>query len=100
MTQKSENTLLLKAVKEGDQAALDSLVERNMGLAHSVALRFTGRGMEYEDLVQTGVVGMIKAARSFDPGYGCAFSTYAVPYIAGEIKRTLRDDGRRRSGTL
>ena len=89
----TDNSLLLRSVREGDQAALDALVERNMGLARSVALRFTGRGMEYEDLVQTGVIGMIKAARSFDPGYGCVFSTYAVPYIAGESKRVLRDDG-------
>lgn len=88
-----DNFALLTRIKQGDQTALDSLVERNMGLVRNIAKRFTGRGIDYEDLVQIGVIGMIKAARSFDPAYGCVFSTYAVPHISGEIKRTLRDDG-------
>ncbi|MBQ7160263.1 MAG: sigma-70 family RNA polymerase sigma factor [Clostridia bacterium] len=93
MSERDENSALLLALKDGDESALDAIVERNMGLVRSAALRFTGRGMEYDDLVQTGVIGMIKAARSFDPSFGCVFSTYAVPLIIGEIKRTLRDDG-------
>ena len=64
-----------------------------MGLVRSIALRFRGRGTEYEDLVQIGTIGMLKAIRSFDPERGYAFSTYAVPLITGEIRRHLRDDG-------
>ena len=59
----------------------------------SIALRFTGRNVDYEDLCQIGHIGMIKAIRNFDITRNCAFSTYAVPLIIGEIKRFLRDDG-------
>ena len=62
-------------------------------LVKKIALRFIGRGVEYEDLVQIGTIGMLKAIRSFDVERGTAFSTYAVPKIAGEIRRFLRDDG-------
>ncbi len=68
-------------------------VEENMGLVHSVAKRFVGRGTEYEDLVQIGCIGLIKAVNNFDESTGYKFSTYAVPMIMGEIKRHLRDDG-------
>lgn len=64
-----------------------------MGLVKSLALRFTGRGADYEDLVQLGTIGMLKAARNFDFSQNTRFSTYAVPLILGEIKRFLRDDG-------
>lgn len=64
-----------------------------MGLVYSVVKRFSGRNREVEDLVQIGAIGLIKAAKRFDPGYGVQFSTYAVPMIIGEIKRFLRDDG-------
>ena len=77
----------------GAMAATEELVEANMGLVRSIALRFRGRGTEYEDLVQIGTIGMIKAIRSFDTERGCAFSTYAVPLITGEIRKHLRDDG-------
>ena len=73
--------------------ATEALVESNMGLVKSIALRCRGRGTEYEDLVQIGTIGMLKAIRSFDADKGCAFSTYAVPLITGEIRRHLRDDG-------
>lgn len=73
--------------------ATEALVESNMGLVKSIALRFRGRGTEYEDLVQIGTMGMLKAIRSFDAEKGCVFSTYAVPLITGEIRRHLRDDG-------
>lgn len=68
-------------------------IEENMGLVHSVAKRFIGRGVEYEDLVQIGSIGLIKAVKNFDASTGYKFSTYAVPMIIGEIKRYLRDDG-------
>lgn len=84
---------LLRRVAAGDEAALSRLVEENMGLVKSVARRFLGRGCEWEDLVQLGTVGMIHAARRFDPALGYSFSTFAVPHIAGEIRRFLRDDG-------
>ncbi|MBQ8388236.1 MAG: sigma-70 family RNA polymerase sigma factor [Clostridia bacterium] len=64
-----------------------------MGLVRSIALRFRGRGIETEDLIQIGTIGLIKAVRSFDESRGCVFSTYAVPMVMGEIRRTLRDDG-------
>ncbi len=90
---RENNAALLSRIREGDDEALSLLTEENMGLVRSLALRFTGRGVDYDDLVQTGTIGMIRAARSFDPSYGCVFSTYAVPLIVGEIKRMLRDDG-------
>ena len=69
------------------------LVEENMGLVYMVAKKFCGRGVEFEDLVQIGSVGLIKAAERFDLEYNVQFSTYAVTIIIGEIKRYLRDDG-------
>ena len=89
----TENPELLSAIKNGDNRALDILVEQNIPLVKKIASRFVGRGTDFEDLVQIGVIGMIKAARSFDFGYGTVFSTYAVPLIMGEIRRFLRDDG-------
>lgn len=83
---------LLRAQK-GDAAALAELMETNAGLVRALAFRFRGRGAEYEDLVQIGSIGMLKAIRSFDVERGTAFSTYAVPLIVGEIRRFLRDDG-------
>jgi len=79
--------------KRESMEATEELVKLNSGLVRSVALRFCGRGTEYEDLVQIGMIGMIKAIRSFDPERGTVFSTYAVPLIVGEIRRHLRDDG-------
>lgn len=83
---------------EREDAALDALVRENSGLVRTVAHRFAGRGTEEEDLVQIGMIGMIKAIRSFDLERGTAFSTYAVPLIIGEIRRHLRDDGLIRVG--
>ena len=87
------NTALLERVRDGDARAEEELVEENMGLVRQVARRFLDRGTEYEDLVQIGTIGMIKAIRSFSLERGTAFSTYAVPLIIGEIRRHLRDDG-------
>lgn len=95
---RENNAFLLSRIRDGDDVALERLIEENMGLVRSLALRFIGRGVDYEDLVQTGAIGMIRAARSFDPSYGCVFSTYAVPLIVGEIKRMLRDDGQIKVG--
>ena len=71
----------------------NAFVERNMGLVYLCAKKLTGRGAEFDDLVQAGCVGLIKAADAFDPGRGLAFSTYAVPVILGEIKRLFREGG-------
>lgn len=84
---------LIERAKGGDEAALSILVDENTGLVRSIAVRFTGRGVDYDDLCQIGHIGMIKAIRNFDLERGTAFSTYAVPLIIGEIKRFLRDDG-------
>lgn len=89
----SDNILLLQKLSEGDESVLEELIVSNMGLVRSCALRFLGRGAEYDDLLQLGSIGLLRAARSFRPELGCMFSTYAVPLIIGEIKRFLRDDG-------
>ncbi|MBR3837309.1 MAG: sigma-70 family RNA polymerase sigma factor [Clostridia bacterium] len=78
---------------KGDPAAMEAVVSTNLGLVKSIALRFVGRGVELEDLIQIGTVGMIKAIRGFDPERECRFTTYAVPHIMGEIRRYLRSDG-------
>jgi len=87
------NQELLKRASVGDDIAESELMERNLGLVRSIALRFRDRGVEYEDLVQIGSIGMFKAIKSFDISKGTAFSTYAVPLIIGEIRRFIRDDG-------
>ncbi|MBQ3085982.1 MAG: sigma-70 family RNA polymerase sigma factor [Clostridia bacterium] len=74
-------------------AVSEKFIEENLGLVHSCANRFRGRGVEYEDLFQAGCVGLVKAANGFDAERGFAFSTYAVPAILGEIKRIFRDGG-------
>ena len=83
---------LIRRSQDGDKAARDTLIEENMGLIHHVAKRFLGRGVEAEDLFQIGAIGLLKAVDRFDLGFGVRFSTYAVPMIAGEIRRFLRDD--------
>ena len=84
---------LLRQAQAGDRQASEALVEENTGLIWSVAKRFLGRGTEAEDLYQLGCLGFLKAVEGFDLAYGTQFSTYAVPKIAGEIRRFLRDDG-------
>ena len=83
----------LDAARRGDREAAGRLIEENGGLIWSVARRYFGRGVEAEDLYQLGCVGLLKAIEGFDREYGTCFSTYAVPKIAGEIRRFLRDDG-------
>lgn len=89
----AENLILLAKAQSGDEHATEELMRRNAGLVQSIAVKFCGRGTEFEDLVQIGNIGMLKAIRSFDAARGCVFSTYAVPLIFGEIRRFLRDDG-------
>ena len=84
---------LLAAAREGDEQACARLLEENSGLVWSVCRRYFGRGVDPEDLYQLGCLGFVKAVRGFQPDYGTQFSTYAVPKIAGEIRRFLRDDG-------
>ena len=71
----------------------DEFIEENLGLVHSLAHRFKGRGIEYEELYSAGCMGLVKAAKGFDESRGLKFSTYAVPVIMGEIKRLFRDGG-------
>ncbi len=75
------------------KSSRDEMIESNIGLVHSIAKRFKGRGADYEDLFQSGCVGLIKAVDNFDESKGFAFSTYAVPVIMGEIRRIFRDGG-------
>ena len=84
---------LIARSQSGDRGAAEILVEENSGLIWSVAKRFLGRGTEADDLYQLGCLGFLKAVEGFDLEYGTQFSTYAVPKIAGEIRRFLRDDG-------
>lgn len=84
---------LIALSQAGDEYAREQLVAENTGLIWSVARRFTGRGTEIEDLFQLGCLGFLKAVDGFDLCFGTQFSTYAVPKIAGEIRRFLRDDG-------
>ena len=89
-----ERTLeLIRRSQDGEKEARETLIEENMGLVHHVARRFLGRGVEAEDLFQIGAIGLMKAIDRFDLNYEVRFSTYAVPMIAGEIRRFLRDDG-------
>ena len=83
---------LIRRSQEGDKEARETLIEENLGLIHHVVKRFLGRGVEAEDLFQIGAIGLVKAVDRFDLSFDVRFSTYAVPMIAGEIKRFLRDD--------
>ena len=93
----SQNKELIRLAQASDPKsslnATENLIQNNMGLVRSVALRFRDRGTDLEDLIQIGIIGMMKAIRSFDMERETAFSTYAVPLIIGEIRRHLRDDG-------
>ena len=84
---------LLRAAQKGDRDACEQAVIENNGLIWSVVRRYYGRGVEPDDLYQLGCLGFLKAVPGFDFDYGTCFSTYAVPKIAGEIRRFLRDDG-------
>ena len=83
----------LQAARSGDEAACEQAIKENAGLIWSIVRRYYGRGVDPDDLYQLGCLGFLKALRGFDDSYGTQFSTYAVPKIAGEIRRFLRDDG-------
>ena len=89
-----ENTYekILEA-KQGNKEAMESLVKNNLGLVYNIAKRFAGRGYEQDDLNQIGAMGLVKSIKKFDPSYNVQLSTFSVPYIIGEIKRYIRDDG-------
>lgn len=84
---------LLEQAKAGDRQAGETLIQEKSGLIWSIARRYFGRGTDPDDLYQLGCLGFLKAVEGFDPAFGTQFSTYAVPKIAGEIRRFLRDDG-------
>ena len=90
-----ENTYekIVKA-QSGDEDAMASLVKNNLGLVYNIAKRFSGRGYELEDLNQIGALGLIKSIKKFDTSFDVQLSTYSVPFIMGEIKRYIRDDGK------
>lgn len=88
-----ENPRLIEKYRAGDSDAGEKIVILNRPLVYSIASRFSGRGYETEDLAAVGNLGLVKAINTFDPSRECAFSTYAVPLIFGEIRRFLRDDG-------
>ena len=83
---------ILKA-QEGDSEALEKLIESNQGLLWSIVKRFVGRGYETEDLYQIACLGFVKCIKKFDTNFEVRLSTYAVPYILGEIKRYIQEDG-------
>lgn len=89
----SRTEALIQSSQAGNREAGEILLKENAGLIWSVVKRFVGRGVEPDDLYQLGCLGFLKAIEGFDIHYGTQFSTYAVPKIAGEIRRFLRDDG-------
>ncbi len=86
------NTEYIIKAQQGDEQAMTNLIETNKGLIWSIVKRFQDRGYEIEDLYQVGVMGFIKCIKRFDSSFDVRLSTYAVPYILGEIKRYLRDN--------
>lgn len=89
----NDNIKNIKLAQEGLEEAMEELIKTNSGLVWNIVKRFTGRGYEAEDLYQIGTIGLIKAIKRFDINLEVQLSTYAVPYILGEIKRFIRDDG-------
>ena len=84
---------LIRRAKDGDAAAKETLIVENNNLIKSIVRRYLNKGVEYDDLYQLASMGLLKAINGFDESFGVRFSTYAVPMIAGEIKRFIRDDG-------
>ncbi|MEL7601985.1 MAG: SigB/SigF/SigG family RNA polymerase sigma factor [Bacillota bacterium] len=84
---------LIRRAQAGEEAAMEGLVKHNTALVKSIVKKYLGRGVEFDDLFQIGCLGLVKAIQNYDEQFNVRFSTYAVPMIAGEIKRFLRDDG-------
>lgn len=89
----NDNLKYIKLAQNNNEDAMELLIKNNSGLIWNIVKRFIGRGYEKEDLYQIGCIGLIKAIKRFDVNLEVQLSTYAVPYIMGEIKRFLRDDG-------
>ena len=83
----------IRKAKSGDERAKEELITQNVSLVKCIVKRYLGKGVEYDDLFQIACMGFLKAISGFDESFGVKFSTYAVPMIAGEIKRFMRDDG-------
>ena len=93
MLDEKETIEYIRRAKAGDRDAKQALVEGNVSLIKCIVRRYLGKGVEYDDLFQLACMGFLKAIAGFDEAFGVRFSTYAVPMIAGEIKRFMRDDG-------
>ncbi len=93
MLEHEETMRLIVLAQKGDEEAKSCLVKENTPLLKSIIRRYTGKGVEYDDLFQISGIGLLKAIKNFSLQYGVRFSTYAVPMIIGEIKRFMRDDG-------
>ena len=93
MLDSSQTNALLKSAQNNDTQAKEKLINENSPLIKSVIKRYIGKGIEYDDLYQLGSLGFLKAINNFDESFNVKFSTYAVPMIAGEIKRFIRDNG-------
>lgn len=93
MLEHEETMRLIEIAKEGDEIAKTTLIRENMPLIKSIVNRYKNKSVEYDDLIQLGSIGLLKAIQNFDVKFNVRFSTYAVPMIAGEIKRFMRDDG-------
>ncbi len=93
MLSDEQTACFIRAAKAGDNAAKEALLENNVSLLKSIVRRYLGKGVEFDDLFQLASMGLLKAVYGFDESFGVRFSTYAVPMIAGEIKRFMRDDG-------
>ena len=93
MLTNDETFVLLEQAKNGDDLAKEKLISLNSPLIKSIVKRYLNKGVEYEDLYQLGAMGFVKAINNYDANFNVKFTTYAVPMIAGEIKRFLRDDG-------
>ena len=93
MLENDETIAYLRLAKSGDNAAKETLLSHNVSLIKCIVKRYLGKGVDYDDLFQLACMGFLKAISGFDESFGVKFSTYAVPMIAGEIKRFMRDDG-------
>ena len=93
MLDEKETIEYIRRAKGGDQPAKQALIDGNVSLIKCIVKRYLGKGVEYDDLFQLACMGFLKAITGFDESFGVRFSTYAVPMIAGEIKRFMRDDG-------
>lgn len=93
MLDAEQTNQLIRQAKTGDGGAKESLLSENVNLIKSIVKRYLNKGVEYDDLFQLASMGLLKAINGFDESFGVKFSTYAVPMIAGEIKRFMRDDG-------